>query len=155
MSIAHTAATVIPIRTKLTSPLIFLLAASTGLSVAALRPHYPALGMTGLHFAADNGIFARVMEANPPAAFCAEDFVSTDLHGRPLIAALETHMPLQALFDARYWAAARDRMIYAYERLSDTGKKDVDIAAFSAEAGRAALRIAAKSALRLKPRGPA
>ncbi|MFS2019960.1 MFS transporter, partial [Massilia sp. CT11-108] len=51
MSIAHTTATVIPIRTTLTSPLIFLLAASTGLSVAALYYSQPTLGVlaTDLH----------------------------------------------------------------------------------------------------------
>jgi hypothetical protein len=51
MSIAHTTATVIPIRTRLTSPLIFLLAASTGLSVAALYYSQPTLGVlaTDLH----------------------------------------------------------------------------------------------------------
>jgi len=51
MSIAHTTATVIPIRTRLTRPLIFLLAASTGLSVAALYYSQPTLGIlaTDLH----------------------------------------------------------------------------------------------------------
>jgi predicted MFS family arabinose efflux permease len=52
MNIAHTTATVIPIRnTRLTSPLIFLLAASTGLSVAALYYSQPTLGVlaTDLH----------------------------------------------------------------------------------------------------------
>jgi predicted MFS family arabinose efflux permease len=51
MSIAHTTATVIPIRTTLTTPLIFLLAASTGLSVAALYYSQPTLGVlaTDLH----------------------------------------------------------------------------------------------------------
>ncbi|MCS0582299.1 MFS transporter [Massilia pinisoli] len=44
MNIATTTATVIPIRPRLTSPLIFLLAASTGLSVAALYYSQPILG---------------------------------------------------------------------------------------------------------------
>jgi predicted MFS family arabinose efflux permease len=44
MNIASTTATVIPIRPRLTSPLIFLLAASTGLSVAALYYSQPILG---------------------------------------------------------------------------------------------------------------
>ena len=51
MNIAHTTATVIPIRTRLTTPLVFLLAASTGLSVAALYYSQPTLGVlaTDLH----------------------------------------------------------------------------------------------------------
>jgi predicted MFS family arabinose efflux permease len=51
MSIAHTAATAVPVQTRLTSPLIFLLAASTGLSVAALYYSQPTLGIlaTDLH----------------------------------------------------------------------------------------------------------
>jgi len=45
MNIATTTATVIPIRPRLTSPLIFLLAASTGLSVASLYYSQPILGI--------------------------------------------------------------------------------------------------------------
>jgi len=45
MSIAHTTATAVPAQTRLTSPLIFLLAASTGLSVAALYYTQPILGV--------------------------------------------------------------------------------------------------------------
>jgi len=51
MNIAPATATVIPIRTRLTPPLVFLLAASTGLSVAALYYSQPTLGVlaTDLH----------------------------------------------------------------------------------------------------------
>ena len=45
MSIAHTTATAVPAQTRLTSPLIFLLSASTGLSVAALYYTQPILGV--------------------------------------------------------------------------------------------------------------
>ena len=45
MRIAHTTATAVPAPTRLTSPLIFLLAASTGLSVAALYYTQPILGV--------------------------------------------------------------------------------------------------------------
>ena len=54
MSIAHTTATVIPIRTRLTPPLVFLLAASTGLSVAALYYSQPTLGVLAADLHASN-----------------------------------------------------------------------------------------------------
>jgi predicted MFS family arabinose efflux permease len=54
MSIAHTAATAVPVQTRLTSPLIFLLAASTGLSVAALYYCQPTLGIVASDLHASN-----------------------------------------------------------------------------------------------------
>lgn len=54
MSIAHTTATAVPAQTTLTSPLIFLLAASTGLSVAALYYSQPILGVLAADLHAAN-----------------------------------------------------------------------------------------------------
>ena len=54
MSIAHTTATAVPAQTRLTSPLICLLAASTGLSVAALYYCQPTLGVLAADLRASN-----------------------------------------------------------------------------------------------------
>ena len=54
MSIAHTAAAAVPVQPRLTSPLIFLLAASTGLSVAALYYSQPTLGILASDLHASN-----------------------------------------------------------------------------------------------------